>query len=313
MNSRSSIFSSNARDVLRFAGRGVAFGVVSMIFIVTVVLTVLDSDWDVFYRRIASDKHSSLIVGSSRGAQGLRPEILSRGLGFEFFNFCFTAMHSPYGSTYLEAIYEVLDSTKAGILIAEVSPTALSTQQGEDADVEDKRSFLSRLHRYRGPINLEYLVAQNQPVLTALKNMVASLLPSRPYTVLHRDGWLQVRNVSFSAQKLEKKISHYKTTFMSRHYSRKRFDALERLIRYARSRQKKVYLVRLPVSRSVLQLEQARFPQFSRRMQRISIRLGAVWVDLSDLSQDEITTDGSHLLAAATPVINYALIQAIKH
>ena len=81
------------------------------LFLIIVLLTILGVFWqadgktDPFYLRFTTDKQNSLILGTSRAAQGLLPEVLNSKLNRDdFFNYSFTLGHSPYGPTYLKSI-----------------------------------------------------------------------------------------------------------------------------------------------------------------------------------------------------------------
>ena len=73
---------------------------------------VLKGQVDAFYGRFASPPAGSLVLGTSRAAQGIRPAVLSAQLGSRFegplLNYAFTLTHSPYGPAYVRSIQRKL-------------------------------------------------------------------------------------------------------------------------------------------------------------------------------------------------------------
>ena len=94
-----------------------------LLFLSVVILTFgyifsfADGYTDPFYMRFTTAKQKNLIIGTSRAAQGIQPQILNKKLNLKFFNYAFTVMHSPFGETYLNSIKSKLDeSSKQNVL-----------------------------------------------------------------------------------------------------------------------------------------------------------------------------------------------------
>ncbi|TXE17115.1 hypothetical protein ES692_10680 [Psychroserpens burtonensis] len=68
------------------------------------VCSQVDGYSDSFYINFTTPKQSSLILGTSRAAQGLQPKIFDTILKKQFSNYSFTVLHSPFGETYLNSI-----------------------------------------------------------------------------------------------------------------------------------------------------------------------------------------------------------------
>ena len=92
---------------------------------------VLRGGVDAFYGRFASPPAGSLVLGTSRAAQGIQPAVLAARLGGRFdgplLNYAFTLTHSPYGPAYLASIRRKLrPEVRNGLLILAVDPWSLS-------------------------------------------------------------------------------------------------------------------------------------------------------------------------------------------
>ena len=112
---------------------------------------VLKGGVDAFYGRFTSPPAGSLVLGTSRAAQGIRPAVLTARLGGQFegpvLNYAFTLTHSPYGPAYLRSIQRKLrPETKNGLFIVAVDPWSLSLTGPEGAFPEDN-SFIGQLHQ----------------------------------------------------------------------------------------------------------------------------------------------------------------------
>ena len=86
-------------------------------FLVTVVFISIycllyylpDGYKDVYYKRFSTPRATSLIIGTSRAAQGIFPVILEKELikenySLPIFNYSFTLHHSPFGEPYNNSI-----------------------------------------------------------------------------------------------------------------------------------------------------------------------------------------------------------------
>ena len=76
-----------------------------LIIIIHLILGLTaDGTTDDFYLRFTSAKQKSLIIGTSRAAQGIQPQLIDSILDLtatdKIYNFSFTAQNSPYGEVY---------------------------------------------------------------------------------------------------------------------------------------------------------------------------------------------------------------------
>ena len=126
-----------------------------------------DGRFDDHYLRFTGAPRSSLIIGTSRAAQCLLPDVMNpmldrAGAHGDLFNFAFTIAHSPFGPTYLDAIRGKLDAnTKNGTFLVTVDPWSLSVNKDLSAATTvppEKDRTLGQQWFYNGTPNFEYLL-----------------------------------------------------------------------------------------------------------------------------------------------------------
>ncbi|MDQ2769649.1 MAG: hypothetical protein M3Y54_04020, partial [Bacteroidota bacterium] len=165
---------------------------------------VLRGGVDAFYGRFASPAAGSLILGTSRAAQGIRPAVLAEKLAGQFegplLNYAFTLTHSPYGPAYLASIRRKLrPAVRHGLFIVAVDPWSLSANGPAGAAAADvfpeAGSFIGQLHQVSQRPNLPYLTRYQTKPLYRLPLDYAAATER-----LHPDGWLEVNIGLDSAQ-----------------------------------------------------------------------------------------------------------------
>lgn len=267
---------------------------------------VLKGQVDAFYGRFASPPAGSLIVGTSRAAQGIQPAVLAAGLRGQFdgpwLNYAFTLTHSPYGPAYLRSIRRKLRAeVKHGVFIVAVDPWSLSLT-GPEGRFPEENSFIGQLHEVSQTPNLAYLARyQTKPLYRLLLDYATAT------ERLHPDGWLEVRIGTDSAQvraRTARKLQDYQQLAASQHLSAGRLVALRQTI-HLLQQHGRVYLVRLPVGPALLQLEQTYQPGFDQLMRRTAATLAVPYLDYS--AQPYATTDGNHLQRAASTAFSQQL------
>ncbi|NVK53912.1 MAG: hypothetical protein HWD85_13335 [Flavobacteriaceae bacterium] len=91
----------------RFLAMVISFSIFSLISFFAIFL-MENGRADPYYRKFTTSTKHSLILGNSKGGQGLIPTEIDRILANQFqgelYNFCFTLYASPYGPSYLDAI-----------------------------------------------------------------------------------------------------------------------------------------------------------------------------------------------------------------
>ena len=267
---------------------------------------VLKGQIDAFYGRFTTPPAGSLILGTSRAAQGIQPAVLLARLGGQFegplLNYAFTLTHSPYGPAYLRSIQRKLrPEVKNSLFIVAVDPWSLSLTGPEGAFPEDN-SFIGQLHQVSQNPNLAYLARfQTKPFYRLLLDYATAT------ERLHPDGWLEVRIGTDSAQvvaRTARKLHDYRLLAASQHLSTGRLQALRQTIAFLKQHGR-VVLVRLPVGSSMLQLEQVYQPGFDQLMRQMAADYALAYFDYS--AQPYATTDGNHLQREASAAFSQRL------
>lgn len=263
---------------------------------------------DAFYGRFTSPLAGSLVLGTSRAAQGVQPEVLAARLGSRFagplLNYAFTLTHSPYGPAYLRSIQRKLrPEVKNGLFIVAVDPWSLSLTGPEGAYPEDN-SFIGQLHQVSQAPNLPYLTRyQTKPLYRLLLDYATAT------ERLHPDGWLEVSIGTDSAQvraRTARKLLDYRRLAATQHLSAGRVQALRQTIAFLKQHGR-VYVVRLPVGPSLLKLEQTYQPGFDPLLRQLAATLAVPYLDYS--TKPYPTTDGNHLQRAASAAFSQQLAQ----
>ena len=278
----------------KFLIKTVLFSLVLMASIYGVFL-VADGNSDPFYMRVATPKQSSLILGSSKAAQGILPSILNVEIpNTEIFNFSFTVGQSPYGPSYLEGIKKKLDTTSQnGIFIITVDAYSISaTKEAPDnaALFPENDSFLATTMFVNERPNLDYLIHQySEPYYKILAN--------KSPLFLHDNGWLEVTvddSYSQNDAALNRSVKTYTERVKGITISNTRFEYLEKTIEYLK-KYGEVYVVRMPVSLPLFEIEEIYLPNFEQLLQNETSLLKVPYKSFSAQNSKYQYTDGLHL------------------
>ncbi|GAA4021559.1 hypothetical protein GCM10022409_01540 [Hymenobacter glaciei] len=268
---------------------------------------VLRGGVDAFYGRFASPPAGSLVLGTSRAAQGIRPAVLEARLAGQFegplLNYSFTLTHSPYGLAYLASIRRKLrPEVRKGLFIVAVDPWSLSLTGPEGAFPEDN-SFIGQLHEVSQNPNLAYLTRYQTKPLYRLPLDFATATER-----LHPDGWLEVNIGIDSVQvraRTARKLLDYQKLAATQHLSAGRLAALRHTIEFLKPHGR-VVLVRLPIGPGLLALEQQYQPGFAVQMRRLAAEFAAPYFDYAAAPYP--TTDGNHLQKEASERFSRQLV-----
>ncbi|HEX8278894.1 MAG TPA: hypothetical protein VF540_09375, partial [Segetibacter sp.] len=162
-----------------------------------------DGTIDTFYLRFTTPSQNSFILGTSRAAQGLQPDIIDsflnqNGFASKLFNYSFTVAHSPYGPVYYEAIRKKLDkNTQNGIFIIAVDPWSISsgTKDPNDSTAFEENKLCLATTKAINSVrpNIDYLInSYAEPIFSIYIKRIKNLLREPPL-VLHKNGWLEVK------------------------------------------------------------------------------------------------------------------------
>lgn len=270
------------------------------------VLSLADGNTDAYYLRFTTPQQHSLVLGTSRAAQGLRPQVINEVLGSDFYNYSFTLGQSPYGPTYLGSIKAKLDTSRTdGRFLLAVDPYSISADR---LAPNDSLAFPERERCLGNTLNVT-----SKPNFTYLKNNLGGryyqiLMPKLKVVTLQDDGWLEV-GVDMSSEAVAKrrkgKVAEYRNGIVRQTtFSAVRYASLRATIRYL-SEYGKVYLVRLPVHPEMAVVDEEMDLAFRQRMADLA-READGYLDMFPLNDRYVYTDGNHIaLASAAEVSAY--------
>lgn len=252
-----------------------------------------------YYRFTQTTPPSSLLLGSSRVAQGLQPASFERvwqqaGKDLSLLNYAFTLGHSPFGEGYLNSIKRKLgDNPEKGVFILGVDPWMVSLEQGERMDsLRETALCVNQMEYVNFNPNFEYAFKfLSSPWY---QNWVDTELRKG---ILHRDGWLEI-SVDMAPDKQharhQAKLAGYQEKALSWTLSDMRMTYLKETIAYLLDRGK-VMLVRLPVSQEMEAIERQVAPNFEQSMQSLASTFDIPYLSYWAQSERFEYTDGNHL------------------
>jgi len=259
---------------------------------------------DEYYVRFTTPRQGSMIIGSSRAAQGLQPDVFKEQLGLDIFNYAFTVAQSPFGPTYLNSIKLKYDeSSEKGVFIVAVDPWVISSRTenpNDSANFREVNLCLGNTKVVDMDPNPYYLLENYSGKYYEL------LLPKGRSMFLHQDGWLEVTVPMDSAEmerKVQAKVKKYeKDNLPFYKFSTLRFDYLAKTIAFLKEHGD-VYLVRLPVHPSMMELENRLMPDFNEKMQEV-VPMASGYLDMTDLNDQCTYTDGNHLEKSSGKIVS---------
>ena len=251
---------------------------------------------DPYYIRFTTSKQSSLILGTSRAAQGLQPKIFNEELNRDdFFNYSFTIGHCPFGKVYLESIKRKLNpEMNGGIFIVCVDPWGISSKNEDPNDIkifrENKRSLKMKFVNLNP--NIFYLLSYyDKHYINLLRHIKTPLL-------LHSDGWLEVTVKMDSASthnRRQELIKRYKEKYLPRYkFSSVRYGYLSKTIDFLKDFGE-VYLVRLPVHLRMDELDNLLVPDFNEKINYLCYLHNVRYLTFENELLDYEYTEANHL------------------
>ncbi len=286
--------------------------VVSTGFII--LFTTTPAYFDTSYYRVTTPKQKSLVLGTSRAAQGLIPEYLNKRLEEKaginpLFNFSFTLANSPFGKHYLELVKKKLDEKPdKGLFILAVDPWSISStlNEIEVGKPREESNILYKLHSVNINPNLEYVFYDN----TRLGFL---LLEKDNRMSLKADGWLEV-DIPLDSMSVKKrtnsKIQEYQKNKKTFKFSEVRLSYLSETITYLKNFGQ-VVLVRMPVSPKIMEIENEYMPDFDHKMNILSEKKRVPMFNFFNTSDSLIFTDGNHLAKPSAIQVSNMLADSI--
>ena len=277
------------------------------IFISLILLSVLyvfyqaDGTTDASYLKFTTPQKKSLIIGSSRAAQGIQPKVLKDVLGLELYNYAFQIVSSPFGEAYFNSITKkVKKNGEKGVFILEVNPWTISSTIDKTSGKEtfpEEQTFLKKVTHVNCNPNLDYLInCYHQPFISILRNKKRK--GDYQTFCVEDDGWLRVTIESDFISKEKRtnnKIKTYKDYLKTyKRLSNYRIDYLAKTIKYLKQHGK-VVLVRMPVHKLMLDVENELLPNFNILMNDMSEKLEVPYINMTKNIHIYNYTDGNHL------------------
>lgn len=300
----------------------VALGVVILLHIITAYLFA-NGKIDSFYVRFTSPEQHAFVLGNSRAAQGVIPNIVSENItAFSvegpLFTYAFTLSTSPYGPYYLESIKRKMDhSTKNGLFIICVDPWSVSS---DARMISDDPAFYAEAKTI--PFNVKF-VNMNPNWEYLVKNfhkgwgdMIIANTVRRAQTKLHKNGWLEV-NVLMDTTRIKDRIKtklqlYRQENFYSKKFSSIRLAYLKKTIEYLKSFGK-VYLIRIPLDLNMAQIEKEYLPEFDKLIEDCAEDQKVIYLNyVANQKVEYRTTDGNHLYKEDAKIFSKRLAEDIN-
>lgn len=284
------------------------FTILTLILVVSLFFIIDYYGWsDWAYKRFRTSGEKSLILGTSRAAQGIQPAIINEQLaGFGFylpiFNFSFTGTASPYGELYYRAIKKKIGNGtyNNGLFLLSVDPWGLSfNNEDNDGQLREYNRCLADVDVYMKP-NIQYMIKYLSP-LSFNKSMF-----------LHDDGWYEL-DVPMDSISLEKRIlnkkKEYSTVSIIR--SEYRLEWLSKTIKFLKSKGS-VFLCRIPSSKYFIDIENKLWPDFDKDMKIISERENVPYISLINSYRYYRTIDGQHIYREDGKLLTKEICDSVK-
>lgn len=141
------------------------------------------------------------------------------------------------------------------------------------------------------------------------------LLRKKSKMVLHNDGWLEVK---FKTDPVEierytvRKVKMYRDEYLGNYtFSQVRLESLVETISFLKNHGK-VFLVRLPVHPSMMDVDNTLITNFDELMLKISDSTDVPYINLSYMNETVIFTDGNHIHAESGDEVTAELAGKIK-
>jgi hypothetical protein len=301
----------------------IIFFAVLVFAFITITFLLADGYTDPYYLRLTSPRQSSLIVGSSRAAQAMKPGVIDSVLSRnDMYNFSFTRENSPYGPVYSKSIHRKLDkSSKGGIFILTVDPWMVSSVSEDPNNPDQFREnglFLDNIRFVNLKPNYFYLLRETNASYLRMWFNFFSRVTGRKINnsvLLHENGWLEIDIPMDSVsvrQRTAGKFDDYRyNTLPYYHKSDFRLDSLKELITYLKD-YGYVTMVRLPVPSELIKIEDEFYSDFEDEMSKISQQLNVPYLTFSKVGDNYLYTDGNHLYKDSATDVSITVAEWIR-
>ncbi len=267
----------------------------TLLLIATVyaIFLLADGYADPYYLKFSTPKQNHLILGTSKSAQGLQPQIFQEELGINLFNYSFDISKSPFGPVYLASIKRKLNTTQnRQTFVLTVDAWSISSRcqnPNDTSSFRENQSCVANMQSVDKNPNYAYLTKY-------MFGGYYKLLFKSDVALLHNNGWLEVNLATDTAsvnRRTKSTLIDSKSSLAEYKVSNVRLAYLEKTVNYL-ANLGDVYVVRLPVSPGLFEIEQSLIPDFNALIAaRITNANG--YLDLSPENNHFTYTDGVHL------------------
>lgn len=267
---------------------------------------------------------NSMIFGTSRSAQGINPAILDGYNSDEqvWFNFSFNLGATPWCEAYSNAIIEKVNCsasvTSTSTFILSVDPWALDAVAGNDSS----SWFQEPGYSWCEMSTLHYAINRTAPLDVLGRSSGLNFISVFPLAFkealqffgvnkgsselngLHKNGWLPNPSVLTAAQRrnsIHRKVNEYAQKPIGESWpGTANIRALSKTIEFLQElpNSPRILLLRLPVTESMLQLEDKWFPSFNQTLTDYADRYGLEFINGNGLCpgfSDDFFADGHHI------------------
>jgi hypothetical protein len=287
------------------------------------IFSMADGNTDAYYLRFTTAKQSSLILGTSRAAQGIQPETINQVLDrSDLFNYSFTVANSSYGPAYKKSVKRKLDTNKdEGVFILSVDPWSISSRSEEPENPDtffENELFINSMRFVNMNPNVEYLIFEFQGsyfrILINAAKKAAGQKNINPVK-LNEDGWLNIdipmdslsvhqRTLNKLEEYREGNLPYFTPSSTRLHYLRETIEYLQGF--------GKVYLVRLPIPSEMLEIENELYPNFDSQLKSLSNITKAPYLSFAEHGDSYIYTDGNHLYKTSAETVSREIANWIQ-
>ena len=266
-------------------------------------------DVDCFYPKLThSAEH--LILGISRAATGIAPEVLKAELGLKgrMLNFAFVGAVTPYGVDYHQLVRRKISKGKeTPVFILSVNPDNLSQNRYKALWSEGAHPIYDLFLVNINP-NVEYF-------LRKIRRKKSTILDNDPPEKnesfrFFEGGWMGLKDRKGAAS-LEDEAAEIDRISTKKIPSPERIQALSELIN-ALSKRGTVVLVRMPVTSKVRRKETQIFPGFNQEMLQLAEQYKVPFLDYSERAEAYSFFDANHLNVEGAIAFTHDLAQDIK-
>lgn len=266
-----------------------------MLIAVSIFALLLRADGytDAYYLRFTTPKQQNLIVGTSKAAQGLRPDVMNPILKTSLYNYAFDISKSPYGPKYLESIGRKLrPGTRNGLFIVTVDCWSISTKNLNPEDSTafgENHSCVGEMKTVDQKPNFKYLTQY-------MSGKYYGLIFKSSIAFLHDDGWFEVTlddDPASIVRRTKSTMDQYKQDQFKYKFSQLRLDYLIKTIDFL-NQHGKVYLVRMPIAAELMEIEQSVLPDFNLKIKQ-AVEKSYGFLDLTHENDCYNYIDGAHL------------------